>query len=157
MCNNELERVESRATMTRSLRSNIIVRAGQPEIAVQECDAMKRLTPKKLNAVQCKHKWKGLVLTPEAHIHQEKAQTEVKTDRLDLVIRISTSTTYRMEREKSDRRALAGGGETLQYATEHHRIGYGIFGAGSSTRNSAGWSNGPTERIPGICRCAQEG
>ena len=61
-----------------------IVRAGLPEIAAQECDAMKRLTSKKLNAVQCKHKWKGLVLTPEAHMNQEKVQTEVKTDRLDL-------------------------------------------------------------------------
>ena len=51
---------------------------------MQECDAMKRLTSKKLNAVQCKHRWKGLVLTPEAHINPKKAQTEVKTDRLDL-------------------------------------------------------------------------
>ena len=84
----------------------LFVRAGLPEIAVQECDAMKRLTSRKLNAVQCKHRWKGLVLTPEAHINPKKAQTEVKTDRLDLLIRISTSTTYRMEREKTDRRTL---------------------------------------------------
>ena len=88
---------------------------------------MKRLTSKKLNAVQCKHRWKGLVLTPEAHINLKKAQTEVKTDRLDLVIRNSNLDDLQKGTRKTDRRTLGDGGDTLQYITEHHWIGFCFF------------------------------
>ena len=48
----------------------------------------------------------------------------METDRLDLKCQNSRATTYRIEPEKTGRKSLEVGGETLQYYTEHHQIGY---------------------------------